>query len=204
VPTLQKFARHIVIAAALACVLPAAALAQGAAGGVATAKADGVRMAAGEVEIHARVIELDRARRTATLQGPKGRIVTVDVPVEVKNFDQVRVGDDLVVRYAAAVLARLEPQGGSGIRERVESTAAASAPAGGLPGTGAVRTVEVLAVIQALDRKAGTATLRGAQRTVTMAVPPGADIGKLKVGDSVRAVFVEAAVLSVERAPAGK
>jgi hypothetical protein len=203
-PQLLTPARHLVLAAALACALPAAALAQGAAAGVATAKADGVRMAAGEVEVRARVIELDKARRTATLQGPKGRIVTVDVPAEVKNFDQVRVGDDLVVRYAAAVLARLEPHGSAGIRERIESTGAASAPAGSLPGTGAVRTVEVLAVIQSLDRKAGTATLRGAQRTVTMAVPPGVDVGKLKVGDSVRAVFIEAAVLSVERAPAAK
>jgi hypothetical protein len=204
VPRIQKSALGLVLAAACAGTLPNAALAQAAAAGVATAKADGVRLAAGEVEIHARVIEIDKTRRTATLQGPKGRIVTVDVPAEVRNFDQVRVGDDLVVRYAAAVLARLEPHGGSSIRERVETTSAASAPAGSLPGTGAARTVEVLAVIQSLDRKAGTATLRGAQRTVTMAVPPGVDIGRLKVGDSVRAVFVEAAVLSVERAPAAK
>jgi Cu/Ag efflux protein CusF len=60
--------------------------------------------------------------------------------------------------------------------------------------------VEVLAVIQALDRKAGTATLRGAKRTFSVEVPAGVDIKKLKVGDEVRAVFAEATVLSVERA----
>ena len=62
----------------------------------------------------------------------------------------------------------------------------------------------MLAIIQALDRKAGTATLRGAKRTVTMALPEGVDITKLKVGDEVRAVFMEAMVLNVERVAAGK
>jgi hypothetical protein len=118
----------------------------------------------------------------------------------VKNFDQVRVGDELVVRYVTAVAARLEPATKSGIRERVESSVAASAAAGALPGAGQVNQIEVLAVIEALDRKARTATLRGVRRTVTMDVPAGVDIAKLKVGDEVRATYVEAAVLGVERA----
>jgi len=161
-------------------------------------------MAAGEVEIRAKVVELDMARRLATLKGPKGNVVTVEVPAEVKNFDQMRVGDDVVVRYAAAVVARLEPASKSGIRERVESTSAATAASGGMPGTAAQRTVEVLVVVQALDRKARTATLRGAKRTVSVNVPEGVDISKIKVGDEVRAVMIEALVLNVERVAAGK
>ena len=62
--------------------------------------------------------------------------------------------------------------------------------------------VLVLAVIQSVDRKARTVTLRGATRTLTVGVPESIDVAKLKVGDDVRAVFVEAAVLSVERASA--
>lgn len=196
---------HLVVALALAAAVPTLALAQGATAGAVTAKAPNARLAAGEIEIRAKVVELDMARRLATLKGPKGNIVTLEVPAEVKNFDQVRLGDDVVVRYAAAVAARLEPAGSkSGIRERVESTSAASAAAGGMPGAAAQRTVEVLVVIQALDAKAGTATLRGAKRTVTVQVPPGVDITKLKVGDEVRAVIVEALVLNVERLTAGK
>jgi hypothetical protein len=161
-------------------------------------------VAGAEAELRAKVVELDMARRSATLRGPKGRLVTVDVPPSVKNFDQVRVGDELVVRLAAAVAARLEPATKSGIRERVESRAATSAAAGALPGADQVNQIEVLAVIEALDRKARTATLRGVRRTVTMDVPAGVDIDKLKVGDEVRATYVEAAVLGVERAVASK
>ena len=161
-------------------------------------------MAAGEVQIRAKVVELDMAHRLATLKGPKGNVVTLEVPAEVKNFDQMRVGDDVVVRYIAAVAARLEPASKSGIRERVESTTAAAAAPGALPGVGAQRTVQVLAVIQAIDRTAGTVTLRGAKRTVTIAVPEGVDTRKLKVGDEVRAEMTEAIVLNVERVSAAK
>jgi Cu/Ag efflux protein CusF len=189
----------LVLALALAAAFPHVALAQGAAAATVTGQAPNARLAAGEIEIRAKVVELDTARRLVTLKGPKGNIVTLEVPAEVKNFDQIRLGDDVVVRYAAAVAARLEPATRSGIRERVESTSAASAAAGGMPGAAAQRTVEVLVVITALDAKAGTATLRGAKRTVTVQIPPGVDIKKLKVGDEVRAVIVEALVLNVER-----
>jgi hypothetical protein len=194
----------IVLALACAAAVPSLAWAQGASVAAAAGKAPGARMAAGEVEIRAKVVELDTARRLATLKGPKGNVVTLEVPAEVKNFDQMRVGDDVVVRYAAAVVARLEPASKSGIRERVESTSAATAAAGGMPGSAAQRTVEVLVVVQALDRKARTATLRGAKRTVSVNVPEGIDIRKIKVGDEVRAVMVEALVLNVERVAAGK
>ena len=124
--------------------------------------------------------------------------MTVQMPAEVKNFEQIRTGDDLVIRYATAVIASIEPASKSGIRQRVESVATASAPAGGMPGTATTHKVEVLAVVQALDRKARTATLRGATRTVKMTVPEGIDLTKVKVGDEVHATFVEAAVLGFE------
>jgi hypothetical protein len=194
----------LVVFGALAGSLPGLATAQGAAAGAAVAKAPGVRAAGAAIELRARVVELDTVRRTATLKGPKGRVVTVDVPAEVKNFDQVRVGDELVVRYVAAALAQLEPASKSGIRERVESTGAAAAAPGALPGLAGQRTVEVLMVIQSLDRKARQATLRGVKRTVAVEVPEGIDLDKVKVGDEVRARLVEAAVLDVERVGAGK
>jgi hypothetical protein len=193
----------LMLALACAVALPDAALAQSASVGAVAAQAPGARLVGAEVSVRARVVELDRARRLATLKGPKGNVVTLEVPAEVKNFDQVRVGDELVVRYIEAIAARIEPASRSGIRERVESSGVATAAAGAMPGIAADRTVEVVAVISALDSKARTATLRGAKRTVTVKVPDGIDVRKLKVGDEVHAVMVEAVVLDVERvAPA--
>ena len=84
------------------------------------------------------------------------------------------------------------------------TTEKVSAPAGALPGTAGRRTVDVLAEITALDTKARTVTLRGATRTATLQVPPEVDMKALKVGDDVRAVIVEAAVLEIERPAAAK
>lgn len=189
----------VLVAAVLS--LPIAAWSQGASVATAAAKAPGERVAAAEVEVRARVVELDLTRRTAVLRGPRGQLVTVDVPPEVKNFDQVRVGDMLVIRYLTAVAARIEPASASGIRERVESQAVASAPAGAQPAAGATRTVEVLATVESLNRTARTLTLRGAKRTVRVNVPEGVDLSRIKQGDEVRAVFTEAIVLSVVPAP---
>lgn len=186
---------------ACAFTLPGAAWAQAASATAAAAAAPGVRFAAGEVEVRARVVELDTAGRTATLRGPRGQIVTVAIPPEAKNVDQLRVGDELVVRYLTAVAARLEPVSNGGIRERVESSGAVAAPAGAAPGVAGARTVEVLAVVKALDRKARTVTLQGVHRSVRVNVPEGIDLNKVKLGDEVRAVFSEAVVMSVAPAP---
>ena len=158
-----------------------------------------VRGAASEVEIRAKVVALDMARRTASLKGPKGNVVTVNVPAEVRNFDQVRVGDELSVRYATAVAAKLERVTKSGIRERVETANAVRAEQGDKPGVALGRSVEILAEIQSIDKKNNQVVLRGAERTVAMVVPPSVDIKTLKVGDEVRALFTEAAVVTVEK-----
>ena len=128
---------------ACALTLPGAAWAQSASVAAAGASAPGARFAAGEIEVRARVVELDTAGRTATLRGPRGQLVTVAIPAEVKNLEQIRVGDDLMVRYVSAVAARLEPASNSGIRERVESSGAVAAPAGAAPGAAGARTVEI-------------------------------------------------------------
>jgi hypothetical protein len=165
-----------------------------------SASSPGMRMQSAEVSVRAKVVELDMARRTVTLRSTQGEIVTIEVPDSVKNFDQTRLGDTLVVRYRAAVLARLEPASSHAVRERIESLAVASAPKGALPGAAATRTVTVLAVVTAIDKKAGTVTLRGAKRTVTAQATDDVDITRIKVGEEVRAAFVESLVLNVERA----
>jgi hypothetical protein len=176
------------------------ACAQGAAAGAAVVKADGMRMAGGAVEVRGKVIELDKINRVAAIRGPKGRVMDFNVPATVKNFEQVAVGDEIVVLYATAVALALEPvQAGSGIRERVETQVATVAPQGELPGRAGGRKVEILAVIEAADANARTVTVRGAKRSVTLDVPPGVDLTALKPGREVRAVFIEAAVLDVQR-----
>jgi hypothetical protein len=195
----------LLISASLASLLAwgQPAQAQGLVTSTVSGKTDVARMKGSELEFRARVVELDLINRTAVVRDPKGKLTKMDVPASVSNLDKVQVGDELVIRYASAIAVSLEPRsktGSSGIRERVESSASAKLDAGGLPGRTESSTVEMLVIIQALDPKANTASLRGVHRTVTVPVPEGVDIKKLKVGDEVRVALVEASVISVEHA----
>jgi hypothetical protein len=69
-----------------------------------------------------------------------------------------------------------------------------------MPGGAAARTVEVLATVEAVNRKDRTVTLRGVRRTAVVMAPEGIDIARVKVGDQVRAVFAESTIINVERA----
>ena len=194
---------RVILAGAIALSFSPMVSAQSAEAVAVAASAPGARAGAVEIEIRARVVEIDKADRTVTLRGPKGNIVTVDVPPSVKNFAQMSVGDDVVVRHLEAVVAVLEPVAKrTGIRERIETTEVATAPAGGMPGYAEMRTVEVLAIIQSINQKKNQVTLRGAKRTVTVNVPASVDIKKLKVDDEVRVVFTEATVISVQHTDA--
>jgi hypothetical protein len=122
----------------------------------------------------AMVTAVDRSQRTVTLQVADGRSVTLKVPPEAKNFDQVRPGDTVRAEYldAVALVVRKSdepPQAG-------EMAAVRLAPKGGQPGGVMVQTVEVTAKVQAIDL---------AKRTVTLQGPRGG-VRVVKVDDRVQ------------------
>jgi hypothetical protein len=53
--------------------------------------------------IVATVLEVDAMNRLLTVQGPKGGIVTVVVPADLKAFDSLKKGDKISAEYAEAV-----------------------------------------------------------------------------------------------------
>ncbi|MFZ2807539.1 MAG: hypothetical protein WA081_07640 [Desulfosalsimonadaceae bacterium] len=55
------------------------------------------------MEITARVEDIDYANRLVEIRGPYGNLIEVEVDEDVENFDNVKKGDDVVVRYIEAV-----------------------------------------------------------------------------------------------------
>jgi bifunctional DNA-binding transcriptional regulator/antitoxin component of YhaV-PrlF toxin-antitoxin module len=53
--------------------------------------------------IVATVLEIDTKNRLLTAQGPRGGIVTVKVPAEMKTFDSLKKGDKVSAVYSEAV-----------------------------------------------------------------------------------------------------
>ena len=156
-------------------------------------------------KVTASVEKIDAAGRAVTLKGPDGKVVTVTAGPEVKNFDQIKVGDFVVVRYIEALTLELK-KGGTALRSKTERETGAAAKPGERPAGVVGKQTTVTADVIATDPKKQVVTLRGPERTVDLKLRDPAQFKLVKVGDQVEATFTEAAAISVEPAPkpAGK
>jgi hypothetical protein len=156
------------------------------------------------VRVSATVVGIDKAGRTVDLKGPKGRVVTLAVSDEVRNFDQIQLGDQVVVRYLRALSLELKKTG-SAIMEGSEKSDAARSQPGARPGVAAARQMKVIANVVAVNTKAKTITLRGPKgNQVDLNVQDPKQLALVKKGDQVEAVYTEAVAVSVEPAPKAK
>ena len=160
------------------------------------ASAPGTGTITSAVKISARVEAIDKAQRQVTLKGPKGNVRTVTAGPEVRNFDQINVGDMVVVRYVEELTLTLKKDGKE-LRSNTEVTDGARAKAGEKPAGIVGRQVEVTADVIAVDAKTQTLTLKGPNRTVELKVPDPKQFKMVKVGDQIQAVYTEALALSV-------
>lgn len=152
--------------------------------------------AAALIHLQARVVEIDAASNSVALQGPEGNIAVLDVNPDVADVKKLHVGEILNIAYQKAVLIGVDRLATKGIRKRVDTELAQPASGGVVA---SARRVEVVATVQRIDRKHRTITLRGPTRTETLDVAPQVALDQIKVGDSVRAVFVTAIAASVAR-----
>ena len=101
--------------ALIAAIFAATAFAQKpeAKGGAVVTSEPGKATAVSAVEVSAQVVSIDKATRTVTLKGPKGNAVDVVAGDEVRNFDQIKLGDFVVARYAQALTLELRKTKGA-------------------------------------------------------------------------------------------
>jgi hypothetical protein len=191
--------KQIVVAVAVAAGASFGALAQtpSADVGAMKATAPGKGVVASAVEITATVQAVDKAKRTVTLKGPQGNVKTIAVGPDVKNFDQIKVGDEVAVSYFEALSLELK-KGGKQAVARTDSAMAGAAKPGQKPAAAAGRQVTVTADVIAVDAAKQMVTLKGPERTVDLMVQDPEQFKLVKVGDQVEATYTEALAISVE------
>jgi ribosomal protein L6P/L9E len=167
----------------------------------AVASAPGTGTIISAVSISARVESIDPATRQLTLKGPKGKLQTVTAGPDVRNFEQIKVGDMVVARYVESLTLTLKKDGKE-LVSRVESSDAARAQTGDKPAGIVGRQVEVTANVVAVDAKTQTLTLKGPKQTVQLKVPDPKQFKMVKVGDQIQGTYTEAVALSIETAKA--
>ena len=193
---MSKFA-HTLLAIGIAAALTAPVAAQ--TGNAAVATAPGKAVAAQTMKITATITAIDKATRDVTLKGPQGNLVTVTAGPEVKNFDKLKVGDQVDLRYVEALTLELKKGGGLVVSRTVEAGAAGAKP-GEMPAGAVGRQVTIVADVVAVDPAKQTVTLKGPKQSVDLRIQDPEQFKRIAKGDQVEATYTQALAMAVEPA----
>lgn len=151
------------------------------------------------IQVTAQVVAIDRRTRTVTLKGPNDKVADIVAGPEVRNFDQIRTGDMVVVRYVQAL--SLELRKTTGTSDLTVATIGARAAPGERPAAAVAGQVAAVADVVAVDPANMVITLRGPRgNIVDLHVKNPEHFKVVKVGDQVDVTYTEAMALSVEPA----
>ena len=190
---MRNFIASAAICVAAVCAVPAVAQTGTVMGGTAPGKA-----AMGQtLKATATITAIDKTNRDVTLKGPTGKELTVTAGPEVKNFDQLKVGDKVDFEYAEALTLELKKGGGLPVA-RTEETAAKGAKPGATPAGMVGRQITVVANVVALNPAKQSVTLQGPQRTVDLIVRDPEQFKRIAKGDQVEAIYTQALAIAVE------
>ncbi len=149
-------------------------------------------------KIQATVLSVDKADRSIVVKGPKGNVREIELTEDVKNFNQIDPGDEVVVEiYSGLIMQLAKP--GEEFEDKAGKMVAVAKP-GTKPKVVNVDVVTVLASITAIDQQKREVTVTGPMgNSVTLTVPKDIErFKKLKIGDKVNAKYVKAFAISVQ------
>ncbi len=150
----------------------------------------------GEMRIVKGSVEaIDHGNRVLTLKDSKGEFHTVDVPEGVERFPQVKVGDNITLRYYDNVIVRLKEAG----EPDVNTLSAAVTPVAGEKPAGTVAKQRTMtARIESIDRKVPSITFVGPNGwKYSRKISDKKVLDQVKVGDRVDFTWTEALMVDI-------
>jgi hypothetical protein len=180
------------------CSATFAAHAQQAPAGATTIESQPGRVSAAQViKASVAVTAINKDTRALTLKRANGNTIEVIAGPEVRNFDKIKVGDQVVVQYARALTLELKKT--SGPRQTTESGGAARAKLGEQPAGAVGQRVTVIADVIDVNPTKKTITLKGMNnRVVELDVQNPEHFKVVKKGDQVEIDYAEAVAVAVE------
>lgn len=148
------------------------------------------------VTVTAKVQSINATDRTVVLQRPDGSLTTYECGPEVRNFDQLKVGDQITAT-AAEELAIVLVKGGVPTATGT-SSAIVRAPRGAKPGGKIVDTVAFTAKVMSVNAMTREVTLQMADGpNKTVKVGPNINLANVNPGDDVGVRLTRAFAISV-------
>ncbi len=164
---------------------------------VAVEAAPGVLKVAEGVQVQGKFKSVDQKTRQVVIVGPNGNEFKTTLGNEVKNFNQIKVGDIVTLTHVEIFVADIKKPSKVEIRERVETEKAVTAKLGDKPAAAIERQVAIVADVTAVDQKKGTLTVRGATRTLDIKVKDPKVLKGIKVGTQIETVVTEIIAIEV-------
>jgi len=141
---------------------------------------------------------IDLEKRIVTLRRADGSIFDLTVGEEVRNLPQVKVGDEVAIKYYQSLFVRVTKPGAAE-GSQVKRTAATEKP-GEKPAAMATTRVTVTATVEKIDKETMIATLKGADgEVVDVKVRDPKHLENVNVGDQVVFTYTEGMAISVEK-----
>jgi len=152
--------------------------------------------------ITATVEAIDTAKRELTLKGPEGKVVIMEVPESVKRFSEIKVGDQLNVRYTEALVVDVHKADASA-KLGMSAEAGLEKTPGAKPAGVLTRTITSTVEVASVDAKAPSITVREADgNTVSFRVRDPKKLQGVNPGDKLVVTYKEAVAVSVTAPPA--
>ena len=176
--------KHLILVLAAICLSTAAA------GGYAEDTPGAVLTEVAETIVT--VTAVDQQARTVTVQRQDGQLVTIQVPAESQNLDQVYPGAKFLVRYLQSVAVFIAPPGGTPSADMASSVQMAEK--GATPGGIITQVIQIQARVDAIDYENRTVVLTGPEgNSVTLAVDERVKrLNEVNVGDIVVVGYTQA------------
>ena len=164
---------------------------------VAVETAPGVLKVAEGVQLQGKFTLVDQKTRQVVIVGPNGNEFKTTLGNEVKNFNQIKVGDIVTLTHVEILVADIKKPSKVEVRERVETEKAVTAKLGDKPAAAIERKLSIVADVTAIDEKKGTLTVRGATRTLDIKVKDPKVLKGIKVGTQIETVVTEIIAIEV-------
>jgi hypothetical protein len=144
------------------------------------------------------VVSIDAAQRRIELKHADGKITSYKCGPDIRNFDQIKVGDEVKATVVQEIAVYLKPA--SATQTLAATGRAVGARVGAKPGVVSLDTLDFTARIAAIDPWQHQVTLQTADgRTRPITVSEFINLADFNVGDEVRVRLTQALAVLVEK-----
>jgi hypothetical protein len=156
--------------------------------------------AATVVTVHGKIVSVDRPNKLVTLEGPGAKKITIRVD-NPYNLAAAQPGVPFVARFYEIATIR-EKQPGESIPSASLQAGIISASPGQIPGAAVGKQVQLVVIIDAINRDKNTVAIKGPDGVVeTVAVANPANLANVNVGDQIVITLTKVVTIALEKEP---